>query len=268
MQSSPTQIYDTFNYSTTQLPSNWLARAGLSNQTSSFCSLPQAKQPAWYFSSPETAGRTLTTRDVSVPTNGSILQFKLVISCGSPRGVPGVPVVLKYSKDLGYSFQDVVNECRLGQSSCSPYSYSSSYYSRFYPTWTRVTISLAFLEGHSNVRFQWKQAASSSADAWAIDDVYIGSACSSLSNCSGHGDCTPSGCVCDHGFSGDGCQYSSGLPTFTKDSFEDSIGSQWTVVGGAIGSGCGVLASGSSLYFSGGSQRMILSPTLDLTDGR
>ena len=265
-QTNPSQLYDTFSSAS----SNFVAKIGLSSSTSSYCSLPSAARPALYFAS-SSSSRILTTIDLAIPSGSPILQFKLVIGCGSPRATPGTPVNLKYSTNYGQSYSYLISKCYLGQSCTSTggYRYESAYYNQAYPKWTRVTVSLNTLAGQSKVRFQWSQAYSSTADYWAIDDVYIGAGCSSA--CTGHGDCTPTGCKCDSSFSGSACQTSSGLPTQIRDTFNVTTidSTKWSLmVGGYVSTGCDVLSSGTSLYFSQGGQRMLVSRDVNTAQAR
>lgn len=45
---------------------------------------------------------------------------------------------------------------------------------------------------------------------WALDDVFLGPACTAL--CGGRGRCDYPHCVCDLGFSGDACQFGPANP--------------------------------------------------------
>ena len=52
---------------------------------------------------------------------------------------------------------------------------------------------------------QWLDQPINSVDkqSWALDDVYVGPACSDL--CGGHGHCDYPVCICDHSYGGDNC---------------------------------------------------------------
>uniref|UniRef100_A0A3P9KTY4 Reelin n=1 Tax=Oryzias latipes TaxID=8090 RepID=A0A3P9KTY4_ORYLA len=104
-------------------------------------------------------------------------------------------------------------------------------------------------------------------DEWALDDIYIGQQCPNM--CHGHGWCDHGHCRCDDGFSGTDCQPSSPLSSSILSDFEsqDALLATWQeVIGGEVVSpdmGCGVISSGSSLYFSKAGLRQLVSWDLD-----
>uniref|UniRef100_A0A8B9J9J5 Reelin n=1 Tax=Astyanax mexicanus TaxID=7994 RepID=A0A8B9J9J5_ASTMX len=116
-------------------------------------------------------------------------------------------------------------------------------------------------------RFRWIQNYYSEQDEWALDDIYIGQQCPQM--CHGHGWCDHGHCRCDEGFSGPNCQPSSSLSSSVLADFEsqESLTVTWQeVTGGEIVSpdqGCGVVSSGSSLYFSKAGLRQLVSWDLD-----
>ena len=123
----------------------------------------------------------------------------------------------------------------------------------------------------SQTRFRWYQSSYSSDFTWAIDNVYIGAACPNL--CSGHGQCrsnaTRTGlvCDCDAGFGGVDCQPTAPLATELLEPFENeaSLKKNWaSYEGGAIGTTCGVLASGNSLYFTRPGHRAAETKDMDV----
>lgn len=135
----------------------------------------------------------------------------------------------------------------------------------------------------SATRFRWIQNYYGEQDEWALDDIYIGQQCPNM--CHGHGWCDHGHCRsvrmhaqyplmthdeytegrrsatfssyrCDDGFSGTDCQPSSPLSSSVLSDFEsqDALLATWQeVIGGEVVTpdmGCGVVSSGSSLYFS------------------
>ncbi|XP_033646479.1 reelin-like isoform X1 [Asterias rubens] len=200
-----------------------------------------------------------------------ILQFDLVMGCGQSYGQPhrdDKKVYLEYSSDHGLTWQLVINECLPGQSACQDDYHSASIYDDTqYGEWTLVTVLLPPATRTSSTRFRWRQSVFSQDDSWAIDNIYIGRECPKL--CLGHGHCVDGICSCDGtGYHGDTCSPGY-LASSVKSDFEEAavLLSDWREVhGGTVTSGedgCGIITSGSSLYFSGPGVRQFVSHDLN-----
>uniref|UniRef100_H2LIM0 Reelin n=1 Tax=Oryzias latipes TaxID=8090 RepID=H2LIM0_ORYLA len=141
----------------------------------------------------------------------------------------------------------------------------SVYHPSEFKDWRRITLSLP--QKTCATRFRWIQNYYGEQDEWALDDIYIGQQCPNM--CHGHGWCDHGHCRCDDGFSGTDCQPSSPLSSSILSDFEsqDALLATWQeVIGGEVVSpdmGCGVISSGSSLYFSKAGLRQLVSWDLD-----
>ncbi|KAK3548865.1 hypothetical protein QTP70_021277 [Hemibagrus guttatus] len=118
----------------------------------------------------------------------------------------------------------------------------------------------------SATRFRWIQDFYGEQDEWALDNIYIGQQCPLM--CYGHGWCDHGHCRCDDGFSGTECQPTSTLSSSLLSDFESlELRTTWQeVIGGEVvtpDQGCGVVSSGSSLYFSKAGLRQLVSLNLD-----
>ncbi|XP_039598539.1 reelin [Polypterus senegalus] len=113
----------------------------------------------------------------------------------------------------------------------------------------------------------WIQSYYLEQDEWALDNIYIGQQCPHM--CHGHGWCKHGVCSCDDGFTGVDCQPQTSLSSNVMSDFElkNTLHNTWQeVIGGEIvrpEEGCGVISSGSSLYFSKAGRRHLVSWDLD-----
>lgn len=202
---------------------------------------------------------------------GAIIQFSMVMGCNSSFTY-NKAIQLQYSTNSGTSWQSVQNICRVG-TTCVPVTFASSYYSDGFRTWKRVTLALSSSISIATgpVQFRWIQQTPVYANEyWAIDDIYIGSNCSS--GCNGHGKCVGSeNCKCDVGYSGPTCSVvRDSLRTTFQQSFESAISpNDWLlVVGGHVGQDCGVIATGNSLVFNGAVQRQAVTVDMDTRNAK
>ncbi|XP_076339324.1 reelin-like [Tachypleus tridentatus] len=245
----------------------WLTWPG--GRIDSFCSEKEQRK-SLVFGSNE-GEQALYSRDMEV-TQDTVIQFDIKVGCGT-ISLADYPVQLEYSVTRGRTWE-------LVKSPCVPYSYSSDclhqvetptiYYSNPHPGWQRVIIPLKGLQICGIVRFRWYQGYYSLREAppyWSVDNVYIGPACPL--HCLGHGSCLNGiMCICDDNYDGDFCHASKPNPSFLKevfagDSVDPKLWERWS--GAEVSSGCGVLITGSSLYFSQQGERMLVTLDLDLS---
>ncbi|XP_057204020.1 reelin isoform X1 [Triplophysa rosa] len=197
-----------------------------------------------------------------------MIQFSLVMGCGrEPSPYIDTQVRLEFSTNHGLTWHLVKEACLPGMPSCSEFTASSVYHPSEFTDWRRITLPLPYKTWSSATRFRWIQSYYQEQDEWALDDIYIGQQC--LQMCRGHGWCDHGHCRCDEGFSGSDCQPSSTLSSSVLSDFEsqNTLTSTWQeVTGGQIvppDQGCGVVSSGSSLYFSKAGLRQLVSWDLD-----
>ncbi|XP_071817155.1 reelin-like isoform X2 [Apostichopus japonicus] len=199
-----------------------------------------------------------------------MIQFDIIMGCGTPFGGnlrDKKKVHLEFSSNHGLSWQPVVRECFQGAVDCDGYHTTSSFDDTQYEAWRRVTIPLPSGLSSTPVKFRWIQYAFSGSNVWAVDNLYIGEQCPEL--CNGHGQCIQGECRCDRGYGGKICTSQKFLPTTIKSDFEipSLIFSDWLIIhGGSVSRGqedCGVITSGSSLYFSGVGVRELISQDMN-----
>jgi reelin len=216
--------------------------------------------------------RTLISQPLNLNSTSSssgLVQFWLNVGCGTNQGSgSSYNVQLQYAV-ASSSFQLVQSSCLYGQisSSCphNIYHTGSSYSWSLTGSWRRITVSLPSAAISSATVLQWSQQSFTSTSSWAISGIYTGKGCPNM--CSGHGNCTGQGvCSCDRGFGGSSCVPLNGtsIPKHFRDDFDrGSLSPLWTTVsGGTIGTLCGTVGSGQSLYFNGGGLR--LAETTDI----
>ncbi|XP_029602760.1 reelin, partial [Salmo trutta] len=196
------------------------------------------------------------------------LQFSLVMGCGrDPSPNIDTQVRLEFSTNHGLTWHLVKGACLPGMPSCSEFTASSVYHPSEFTDWRRITLLLPHRAWSSATRFRWIQNYYGEQDEWALDDIYIGQQCPQM--CHGHGWCDHGHCRCDEGFSGPDCVSSSPLSSSVLSDFEsqDGLLATWQeVIGGEVVTpdvGCGVVSSGSSLYFSKAGLRQLVSYDLD-----
>ncbi|XP_005995356.1 reelin isoform X2 [Latimeria chalumnae] len=199
-----------------------------------------------------------------------MLQFHLVMGCGQ-KFTPHVDnqVRLEYSTDHGLTWHLVQEECLPSMPSCQEFTSASIYHPTEFTRWKRITVPLPQKAWSSATRFRWSQNYYLTQDEWALDNIYIGQQCPNM--CNGHGWCDHGICRCDQGYQGPECQPDAPLSSTVVSDFEttDSLLSDWQeVTGGEIvkpEQGCGVISSGSSLYFNKDGRRQLVSWDLDTT---
>ena len=219
--------------------------------------------------------RFISTRDLVVFSNTS-LYFDLNIGCGSSFSSDQYNVQLQYSIDRGYSWNLIYHSCYY--SYCYYYGYYTGYYTSTsyragdFRNWRYVSVPLPSTTVSNQTRFRWYQSSYSTASIWAIDNIFIGKSCPNM--CNGHGHCHANTnnsnmvCDCDYGYGGIDCQPVTSLPTTFTEMFENqsSLQDNWLlIVGGTIGTRCGVVASGKSLSFYEAGTRMAVTRDLNLT---
>ncbi|XP_033017520.1 reelin isoform X2 [Lacerta agilis] len=197
-----------------------------------------------------------------------MLQFNLVMGCGQPyRPHMDNQVKLEYSTNHGLTWHLVQEECLPSMPSCQEFTPASIYHSSEYTKWRRITVLLPQKTWSSATRFRWSQCYYTAQDEWALDNIYIGQQCPNM--CNGHGWCDHGVCRCDSGYQGAECHPANSLPSTIMSDFENpnSLESGWQeVIGGEIvkpEEGCGVISSGSSLYFNKAGKRQLVSLDLD-----
>ncbi|KAG7255172.1 LOW QUALITY PROTEIN: hypothetical protein CRUP_020168, partial [Coryphaenoides rupestris] len=204
--------------------------------------------------SPGSSLRYVETQSMQIGASYS-LQFSLVMGCGrEPSPHIDTQVRLEFSTNHGLTWHLVKEACLPGMPSCSEFTAPSVYHPSEFRDWRRITLPLPQKTWSSATRFRWIQNYYGEQDEWALDDIYIGQQCPSM--CHGHGWCDHGHCRCDDGFSGADCQPFTPLSSSVLSDFEsqDALLATWQeVIGGEVvnpGMGCGVVSSGSSLYFS------------------
>ncbi|KAH9493210.1 hypothetical protein Btru_022282, partial [Bulinus truncatus] len=152
----------------------------------------------------------------------SVIQFDINIGCGAEASSK-YPVRLEYSTNGGVTWSLVAPNCAQDSpSNCFESSLPTSvYYAGDSINWQRVIIPLNHLHVCGNVRFRWYQGRIPDSDfgpEWAIDNVFIGMACSE--HCNGNGYCLGGIlCQCDEGFTGATCVPEKHNPFHLKDDF-------------------------------------------------
>uniref|UniRef100_A0A3Q3J4K3 Reelin n=1 Tax=Monopterus albus TaxID=43700 RepID=A0A3Q3J4K3_MONAL len=217
--------------------------------------------------SPGSSIRYVETQSMQIGASYS-LQFSLIMGCGrEPSPHIDTQVRLEFSTNHGLTWHLVKEACLPGMPSCSEFTAPSVYHPSEFKDWRRITLSLPQKTWSSATRFRWIQNYYGEQDEWALDDIYIGQQCPNM--CHGHGWCDHGHCRCDDGFSGTDCQPSSPLSSSVLSDFEsqDTLLATWQeVIGGEVVTsdmGCGVVSSGSSLYFSKAGLRQLVSWDLD-----
>ncbi|KAE8616335.1 hypothetical protein XENTR_v10008776 [Xenopus tropicalis] len=270
----PQNFYEkpAFDYPVNQM-NVWLmlANEGMP-KNESFCSLT----PSAMIFGKSDGDRFAVTRDLTLKP-GYVLQFKLNVGCTNEfSGM--APVLLQYSHDAGLSWSLVREGCypaSPGIKDCEGSSRElgepTSYYTGDYEDWTRITIVIPRSLASSKTRFRWIQESSSFSNvpAFGLDGVYISEPCPSY--CNGYGDCVSGVCFCDRGYTAEHGTCASNRPNPSEmfDRFEGKLSQQWyKITGGQVGTGCGVLSDGKSLYLNGPGKREARTAALDTTNTR
>ncbi|XP_039625794.1 reelin isoform X1 [Polypterus senegalus] len=205
----------------------------------------------------------------SMQTGASyMIQFSLVMGCGKDFS-PNMDnqISLEYSTNHGLTWHLVQEACLPGMPSCPEFTSASIYHPSEFARWRRITLPLPQKTWSSATRFRWIQSYYLEQDEWALDNIYIGQQCPHM--CHGHGWCKHGVCSCDDGFTGVDCQPQTSLSSNVMSDFElkNTLHNTWQeVIGGEIvrpEEGCGVISSGSSLYFSKAGRRHLVSWDLD-----
>ncbi|XP_041109989.1 reelin-like isoform X1 [Polyodon spathula] len=217
--------------------------------------------------SPGSSIRYVETQSMQIGAS-YMIQFSLVMGCGQDF-TPNMDnqVSLEYSSNHGLTWHLVQETCLPGMPSCPEFTSPSVYHPSEFTSWRRVTLSLPHKTWSSATRFRWIQSYYTGQDEWALDSIYIGQQCSHM--CHGHGWCNHGLCSCDEGFTGPDCQPEAHLSSNIMSDFEsqNALLSTWQeVLGGELvkpEQGCGVISSGSSLYFSKAGRRQLVSWDLE-----
>ncbi|XP_061108680.1 reelin [Conger conger] len=217
--------------------------------------------------SPGSSIRYVETQSMQIGASYT-LQFSLAMGCGrDPSPHIDTQVRLEFSTNHGLTWHLVKEACLPGMPSCPEFTAASVYHPSEFSSWRRITLPLPHKTWSSATRFRWIQNYYGEQDEWALDDIYIGQQCPRM--CHGHGWCDHGHCRCDDGFSGTDCQPSSPLSSSVLSDFESqgALLNTWLeVIGGEVmtpDQGCGVVSSGSSLYFSKAGLRQLVSRDLD-----
>nr|XP_060484465.1 reelin [Panthera onca] len=264
----PQNFYEkpAFDYPMNQM-SVWLMLANegmVKNET--FCS---ATPSAMVFGKSD-GDRFAVTRDLTLKP-GYVLQFKLNIGCANQFS-SAAPVLLQYSHDAGMSWFLVKEGCYPASAGkgCEGNSRELSeptvYHTGDFEEWTRITLVIPRSLASSKTRFRWIQESSSQKNVppFGLDGVYISEPCPSY--CSGHGDCVSGVCFCDLGYTAAQGTCVSNVPNHSEmfDRFEGKLSPLWyKITGGQVGTGCGTLNDGKSLYFNGPGKREARTVPLD-----
>ncbi|KAM4036706.1 reelin isoform 2-T2 [Anomaloglossus baeobatrachus] len=216
-----------------------------------------------------TSTRYVETQSMQIGAS-YMIQFNLVMGCGE-QFTPHMDnqVKLEYSTNHGLTWHLVQEECLPSMPSCQEFTSASIYHSSEFNHWRRITLPLPQKTWSSATRFRWSQRYYTAEDEWALDNIYIGQQCPNM--CSGHGWCDHGICRCDSGYQGSECLPENSLPSTVMSDFEGLNGweTDWQeVVGGEIvkpEEGCGIVSSGSSLYFSKDGRRQLVSWDMDTT---
>ncbi|KAI4543781.1 hypothetical protein MG293_006575, partial [Ovis ammon polii] len=264
----PQNFYEkpAFDYPMNQM-SVWLMLANegmVKNET--FCS---ATPSAMVFGKSD-GDRFAVTRDLTLKP-GYVLQFKLNIGCANQFS-SAAPVLLQYSHDAGMSWFLVKEGCYPAsagkgcEGNSRELSEPTMYHTGDFEEWTRITIVIPRSLASSKTRFRWIQESSSQKNVppFGLDGVYISEPCPSY--CSGHGDCVSGVCFCDLGYTAAQGTCVSIVPNHSEmfDRFEGKLSPLWyKITGGQVGTGCGTLNDGKSLYFSGPGKREARTVPLD-----
>uniref|UniRef100_A0A8C9VAA0 Reelin n=1 Tax=Scleropages formosus TaxID=113540 RepID=A0A8C9VAA0_SCLFO len=217
--------------------------------------------------SPGSSIRYVETQSMQIGASYS-LQFSLVMGCGrEPSPHMDTQVRLEFSTNHGLTWHLVKEACLPGMPSCPEFTAASIYHPSEFPRWRRVSLPLPQKTWSSATRFRWIQSYYGEPDDWALDDIYVGPQCPLM--CHGHGWCDHGNCRCDDGFSGSDCQPAAPLSSSVLSDFESqtTLLATWQeVIGGEVvtpDQGCGIISSGSSLYFSKAGLRQLVSRDLD-----
>lgn len=212
--------------------------------------------------------RSLETKSLNVGPS-YMVQFDLVMGCGSPySSEKDNQVRLEFSTNHGITWQLVYKPCLPSNGSCNRvFTKGTVYDATEFSKWKRVTVSLLPATWSSSTRFRFHQREFEESDTWAIDNLYIGPQCKDM--CSGHGRCAEGTCVCDDGFFGENCLPQEKLKNTAMKRFEvidDLVRDDFDVSGGAVvppEEGCGLIASGSALYFYQDGIRQLVTSDID-----
>ena len=204
------------------------------------------------------------------------LQFHARFGC-SGTTPEDAALSVEQSSNSGQQYKAVLPRCTFGSTGCQTYGMLLSETLRPWsqPDWRRFTLALpATSLGTAEVaRFAWHPA--NGAFSWALTGIYVGSDCPL--GCSGHGNCTASGCVCDAGFvkTADGT-CAAGTPGFATSLLEDFESgtmdpARWAQYGGGVpmtksSSPCRhSIAGGRGFVFYYNTDRLLETVDLNLT---
>ncbi|CAK8675621.1 unnamed protein product [Clavelina lepadiformis] len=246
-------------------------------------------------------GDRFVITDDMILDDGDTIQFQINIGCSQSFSYKS-PVTLQYSHDGGYSWDYVRHACYprgraltrdvtihtsqdVRSHKCTgtgrELHEASRYHKGDYDVWRTVIIPVPAHVASDPVRFRWFQHVpkGDNEDApaeWAIANLYIGPSCPDF--CSGHGICKFSSlsyelqrCICDDGYYENdvgSCSPIKPNPPGFWDRF-DELESWWKrPLGGGIGTGCGSLGEGDSLYFGNIGTRRTQTVGLDTSNVR
>lgn len=215
--------------------------------------------------------RSLETKSITVGPS-YMIQFNLLMGCGSAfASDKNNQVRLEFSTNHGMNWLPVYKPCLPSNGSCNAvFTKGTVYDATEFSKWKRITVSLLPATWSSSTRFRFIQHEYDTSDNWALDNLYIGPQCKDM--CSGHGRCNDGVCICDPGFYGKSCVPQDKLKNTVMKRFEspeDLVKENFDVSGGAVVSadeGCGLVASGSAVYFYQDGIRQLVTSDIDTKD--
>ncbi|KAL8563520.1 hypothetical protein ACOMHN_064345 [Nucella lapillus] len=206
---------------------------------------------------------------------GDIIQFKINVGCGKQFRWDH-SVTLQFSHDSGQSWQLVQEPCYQLQDCDHHHTEGTIFYTGTHGVWTLVVIPVDERIAMHPAILRWWQPGGMSY-SFSLDDIYVGPPCPD--NCHRRGVCREGQCHCDsRDEDGDyekdpHCQPLSDQPNpiGMLDRFDNRNmpTDYWRrVLGGYLGTSCGIIDFGNSLYFDGPGTREAVTVPLDTSERR